>query len=200
MDITLNWHGPFSVINGETDPRLFSADPCIVRQCGVYLWTIPRGAEHLVAYVGMTHGKTVNFCKRLKQELWIDWPEYFHIPDVPKLKQDIKEWIYKPLSWGKIPDSEAWELGESQFRQAWQQYLRLLRVFVAPMADQPQQIRATETALIRAVWDHENATRPETEEYFLQNVHEPRRLTCTYRVRSVAPMALRGITPEIFSD
>ncbi len=217
MDITLHWHGPFSVVEGQTDQCLFSADPCIVRQCGVYLWTIPHIAEHLVAYVGKTDGATGTFHRRLWTELrsrrsraweWIADPierqaraarpdPWDWIPDVPKLRRGVKAWLYEPGGWAK-PNLPAWEAGESRFRLAWRRYLSLLRVFVAPMDDQTQHIRATETALIRAVWDHETAlSQRKPVRHFVQNVSEPARLTYPYRVLSVAPVALRGITPVV---
>jgi hypothetical protein len=216
MDLELEWHGPYSVVEGRSVPCLFSSMDEATGCPGVYLWTVSYGDEELIFYVGKTDA---SFTKRLRTEFrscrkrawdWIADPEVRKarigrpdcldwIPDPEQFQRGVKAWVYKPLVGGR-PDLEKWVANEAHFADCWNRFLQCLRIFIAPVAEGGGQVKDVETALMWAVWDHEDATRiePGSEEYFLSNGRPiPKRLPYRFTVRSNSPVRFRGLGPVI---
>lgn len=211
MNLDLRWHGPYSVIEGTTTPCLFTSATETTGCLGVYLWTVQSGDEDLVFYVGKTD---VNFAHRLSTEFrsrrrrawdWVDDPEmrrariarpdcWDWVPDPEQLQRGVKKWVYEPRGWKK-PNLALWAEHEARFQDCWRRFVETVRIFVAPMTGTRREIKDTETALMWAVWNHEDANRlPGSDGYFLTNgAPIPRRLPYQYSIRSAAPVRFRGI-------
>lgn len=211
MNLELRWYGPYSVIEGATMPYFFAAKSEIIDRPGVYLWTIPFDNEELVLYVGKT---VESFSKRLWTEFrrrrgtawnWIADPAvrksrisrpdcWDWIPDPEQLQRGVKKWLYEPYGWMK-PNLESWIEHESHFHSCWLRFLQIVRIFVAPITGTRREVRDTETALMWAVWDHEDANRPSgVGRYFLTNgTPVPKRLPYRYSISINAPVRFRGL-------
>jgi hypothetical protein len=200
MNIHLQWYGPYSVLEGTQLPYLFAPAVEPATSPGVYLWTIHYGGEELVHYVGKTEGKARTLGMRLWEEFGKRRPGFGWVPDPEKLQRGIKEWVYQPHG-VKKPNMAAWMKNESFFEECWQRFLQMLRIFVAPMPLDQAHIKDTETALMWAVWDYEDATWGKDQtEYFLTNGPPiPTRLSYPYTIRMESPARFRGLG-EAISD
>jgi hypothetical protein len=198
MKIDLQWHGPFSLVQGATLPNLFDAANEPADCPGVYLWTVHSKGEELVHYVGKTDR---SFRIRLGEEFAADREEGCDwIPDVEKLRQGFKEWLYEPHGVRK-PNLDKWAKNEAFFKKCWACYLETLRIFVAPMALDKKTIKDTETALMWALWDHEDTIwdAKNQKDYFLTNGRPiPARLSFPHTITMVTSLRFRGL-PRVIS-
>jgi hypothetical protein len=199
MNVLLQWHGPFSVVEGTNLPYLFDPANKPADHPGVYLWTIHSNGEEFVQYVGKTD-------VTLRGRLWTEFqpnrkPGWDWIPDPEELLRGHKVWLYEPKGVRK-PHMEKWLKNEAFFKECWKRYLQLLRIFIAPMSPNKTEIRDTETALMWAVWDHEDANwdSEQQEDYFLTNGRPiPRRLSHPFNITMSTHARFRGLG-EVISN
>ena len=212
MNIQLRWRGPYSVIEGTKLPCLFTSEDAAIGRPGVYLWTVERHAEEMVFYVGKTDE---SFRKRLWTEFravrrkrwdWIADPQerirgirrpdcWDWTPDAKLLRKGVRRWTYQPLG-SKKPYMPAWIEKESVVDAAWRGFLKTIRIFITPTMGAVRRRKDIETALTWAVSDHEGSICKTDDDYFL-SCTPARTLTYKYRIRSVAPVTFRGLSPVI---
>lgn len=106
-ELHLDWHGPYAVIDGQSDPNLFKVKPLASASQGVYVWTIPVGSEFWVYYVGKAQDKNGLFA-RLRTEFLDKDPQKAHIDDAEKLLNGERVPLYKPLNSKGKPDVASW--------------------------------------------------------------------------------------------
>ena len=196
-EIHLQWHGPYSIVDGTGLPNLLTTDDEAARHPGVYLWTIPFNGEELIHYVGKAEQP---LRVRAKQEFRMKHGNRGWIPDPDKLSNGIKEWVYAPHTMKKA-NEEAWAINPAYFTKCWDEYLKMLRVYIAPMPEYLADIRDAETALMWAVWDHENSRRDAASDpdyFFLTNGHPvPKRVVRSLSIRMSTPARFRGLGSTI---
>lgn len=196
MNITLDWHGPFSVVKGTDLPLVFDASPTLIDRPGVYLWTINRDHEELVHYVGKTDR---SFRTRLSEEFVLSKPELCWIPDIEKLQKGVKQWLYEPRS-TRRPNADKWAENAQFLMDCRRRYLQAIRIFIAPMDCGRAEIKNTETALMWAIWDHEEAAWNSDEEiayYLINGSPIPERLSTPYKITMRSNSRFRGLGDSI---
>ena len=192
----LNWHGPFSVIEGTNDPCVYSDRSEVGKQKGVYVWTIPVGDEYLVCYVGKAENQKGLF-SRLRTEFRKKHAKHCDIVDGELLLNGTRKQLYKPLDSKGKPDLVKWRVdpeGYTKHRDVFEQSVRL---FIAPMQDDQKHIRFAEAALIHTVWDYEfdhwDIIPNDYDWYFLNmdDKNGPKRPTAPYRITMSFPRGIR---------
>jgi hypothetical protein len=202
MNVSLQWHGPFSVRQASTCPYLLDPANTPLDNPGVYLWTIPFDGQEFVFYVGQTQ-------RTLRERARDEWrtKDHFlhHIPDPVKLKQGIKAWAYQPIGGSKPRcNQKLWDTGPAYFVQCWESFLDQVHVYFAPMTLNPTVINEMENALAWSVCDYEEISGLEEqgERYFLTNDERSYRYsyipcTITNTTPNGAPISFRGIGETI---
>lgn len=195
-NLVLRWHGPFSVVEGTDLPRLDST-PLANRQ-GVYFHTVRGPDTEFIHYVGKTSGKVNRtFEQRITKEEFrrkeggLDW-----ILD-PALFQ-LGYWsepLYKPKN-TKTPDLEAWSKNPAYFLQCRDQCLKMIRVFIAPMEPNEQEIKLAESALMWAVWNAEE----NKDIAFISNDPPWPKEPSNFRIEMTSPVRFRGLGSVIQSN
>jgi hypothetical protein len=195
----LKWLGPYA-IRGDCDDNLFQKSPDESRQWGVYVWTIPIGGEYWPWYIGKSEDKG-GVLERLRKEAKSKPANRYFIDDIELLLKGERKTVYSPLNSSTFdPDEAAFQKDPVYYTECVDRFLRIARIFIAPMDDMRDLIWFTEGALIWHVFDYEWdhwGNRPCDANYFLSNSWKDRRRRPTepYTITMDLPAKIRGFEP-----
>lgn len=191
----LDWHGPYAVIDGQSDPNLFEAKPLTSASQGVYVWTIHIGNEFWVYYVGKAQDKK-GIIARLRTEFHDRDPQKAYIDDAEKLLNGERVPLYKPLNSKGTPDVASWVANPDHFTDNYRRFRQIIRVFIAPIPNIDNLVPFAEKALTWLIWDYEwdNWGERSEDAYFYINVHHNahRRPNAPWSITMTSPFKIRG--------
>jgi hypothetical protein len=147
-EIVILFVGPFSWFGASDAPAVYGADE--VRQCGIYLWTVPLLEGYLIYYVGETGS---SFKARLREHYRRHTAARYHVYSAQEFAHGKKLCLwpgrYDPTN---IKTDEECRDNCQRLTQPIQEMAALLRFFLAPMSCDKRIRRRIEATIAQTLY------------------------------------------------